>query len=526
MFAFAIYDEQHGNLYLARDPLGIKPLFYIRRKDGLAFASEIKALRTLLPDTSIAVEGLVASIMYYWIPESRSAFSGVEKLPPGHWAEIKPDGAFRVEQFWDPHAEFVEAKRPEPTADELRDTIEASVRAHLVSDVPVGMFLSGGIDSSLIAAITARQDPQIEGYTIVFRDQDRQFEAMPDDASYARRFAAQAGITLHEIEIAPNVVELLPQMVEILDEPIGDPAAINTLLLCQASREAGVKVMLSGMGADELCGGYRRHLASTMATTYRRLPRTLRRSVIEPALGALPVASARRGYRYARWAKRFGEFASLDEEAAYQRSYSLHGPDDLVDLLSPDLLPTVEDLLEEHRGIYWDGPEDDQVNRMCYTDSQLFLPGLNLAYTDRASMAASTEVRVPFVDKEVARAAFAIPGRRKIAGRTTKAALREAAQPWLPREIINRPKGLFSAPLRAWIRRDLREVVDDVLIDGPLIQSGMLNGDAVSGLVERDRRGIEDNSKQIWNLLTLQLWHDTATRPVSPPDPVPSQVES
>ena len=190
-------------------------------------------------------------------------------------------------------------------------------------DVPVGMFLSGGIDSSLIAAITARQDPQIEGYTIVFRDEDRQFEAMPDDASYARRFAAQAGITLHEIEIAPNVVELLPQMVEILDEPIGDPAAINTLLLCQASREAGVKVMLSGMGADELFGGYRRHLASTMATTYRRLPRTLRQRVIEPALRALPVASARRGYRYARWAKRFGEFASLDEEAAYQRSYSL-----------------------------------------------------------------------------------------------------------------------------------------------------------------------------------------------------------
>jgi asparagine synthase (glutamine-hydrolysing) len=315
-------------------------------------------------------------------------------------------------------------------------------------------------------------------------------------------------------------------MVEILDEPIGDPAAINTLLLCQASREAGVKVMLSGMGADELFGGYRRHLASTMATTYRRLPRTLRQRVIEPALRALPVASARRGYRYARWAKRFGEFASLDEEAAYQRSYSLHGPDDLVDLLSPDLLPAVEGLLEEHRGIYWDGPEDDQVNRMCYTDSQLFLPSLNLAYTDRASMATSTEVRVPFVDKEVARAAFAIPGRRKIAGRTTKAGLREAAQPWLPREIINRPKGLFSAPLRAWIRRDLRAVVDDVLIDGPLIQSGMLNGDAVRKLVERDRRGIEDNSKQIWNLLTLQLWHNTATRSVSPPDPLPTRVES
>jgi asparagine synthase (glutamine-hydrolysing) len=513
MFAFAIYDESTSSLFLVRDPFGIKPLFYSRQGDGLAFASEIKGLRALVPKTDIDYSGVGASLMYHWLPESRSVFKGVDKLAPGHWAEIRPDGRMTTTVFWDPRVELVSDPGPEPSTAQLRATIEESVKAHMISDAPVAMFLSGGLDSSLIAGIASDIDPDIEAYTIAFRAEDRPFEAMPDDAAYARKVAAHNNITLHEIEVAPDLVDMLPRMIEILDEPIGDPAAINTLLICEASRRAGVKVMLSGMGADELFGGYRKHLASMLAGRYRQLPLAARRHLIEPAVRRMPVAGSRRGYRYSRWSKRFTEFANLDEQAAFQRSYTLFSDSDLTALVSPDLAGAVDDLLDEHEAIYWDGPGDDQINRMCYTDTQLFLTGLNLAYTDRASMAASTEVRVPFVDREVAHAAFAIPGSRKIVGRRSKVALKQAAEPWVPSEVINRPKGLFSVPLRAWIRGDLKPIVDEVVLDGELIRSGILDGDLVAGIVDRDRRGVEDNAKQVWQLLTLELWYDAATRP-------------
>ena len=258
---------------------------------------------------------------------------------------------------------------------------------------------------------------------------------------------------LHEIEIAPNVVDLLPKMVHSLDEPIGDPAALNTYLICEASRERGVKVLLSGMGADELFGGYRKHYACLLAARYRRIPLSCR-SVVERVAERLPVAVGSRGIRSARFAKRFLSFASLEEEAAFRRSYTQYEPAELERILQPDLAWTVQPLVDEHAEIYRSTGFSDPVNRMCMTDLQHFLVGLNLAYTDRASMAASTEVRTPFVDIEVAKAAFRATGAEKISGRSRKDVLKRAAAGILPDSIVNRPKGLFSAPLRAWVRRE------------------------------------------------------------------------
>jgi asparagine synthase (glutamine-hydrolysing) len=225
----------------------------------------------------------------------------------------------------------------------------------------------------------------------------------------------------------------------------------------------------------------------------------------------LPVTTRGRGLRYARWAKRFLTFAELPEEEAFRRSYTLYDPPQLEALLNPDLAPFVSDVIEEHRQIYFDTPFDDHVNRMCLADSRMFLPGLNLAYTDRASMAASTEVRVPFVDPVVARAAFALKGSDKIRGRRQKVALKEAAKAWLPEEIINRPKASFSAPLRAWVAHELRPVVDDLLVNGELVSTGFLRRRELEHLVEEERSGREDRSKQIWQLLTLELWLRNAT---------------
>jgi asparagine synthase (glutamine-hydrolysing) len=485
MFAFAVFNEATGSLFLARDHLGIKPLHYMLRKDGVVFASELKALVAAFGhELEIEPSALIASILFFWVPDRRCALSGVEKLQPGTWAEFRPDGTYHTKTYFD----IAE-----------------------VADVPVSSFLSGGLDSGIVTVLAKQANPDIDAYTIKFRPEDQRLEAMPDDVIYARKIARRYSIDLHEIEIAPDVVGLLPKLVDILDEPIGDPAAINTLLMCEAAREAGVKVILSGMGADELFGGYRKHVACVMAGQYRRLP-AFARWAARSTVSRLPVAAGGRGFRYTRWAKRFLTFAELPEEAAFRRSYSLYDPPELAELISPEMEPDIADILCEHLEIYSDNVLRDHVNRMCLADSRLFLPGLNLAYTDRASMAASTEVRVPFVDPVVFRAAFSLTGNQKVAGRTGKVALKQAARAWLPEEIVNRPKASFSAPLRAWVTRDLRDLVDDVLVRGELVGTGFIRPEALRAMIEDDRAGRQDRSKQIWQLLTLELWYRQAAR--------------
>jgi asparagine synthase (glutamine-hydrolysing) len=443
-------------------------------------------------------------MLYYWVPDGRCPIEFVKKLQPGTWAEFRPDGSHRVHTYWDIVSVAANAARGARAA--LREVIESSVTAHLVADVPVSSFLSGGLDSSIVTVLAQRTNRDLDAYTVTFRPEDHRLEAMPDDAIYARKVARHFGLRLHEIQIAPDVVQTLPRMVGILDEPIGDPAAINTLLMCEAARDAGVKVVLSGMGADELFGGYRKHLACVVAAHYRRLPAAVR-SAATGAINAVPVAVAGRGLRHARWAKRFLTFSELPEEAAFRRSYTLYDRDELAALVSPDLASEVDDLIDEHRHIYDDNSLPDHVNRMCLADARLFLPGLNLTYTDRASMAASTEVRVPFVDPMVFEAAFSLGGQQKVHGRQGKVALKEAARAWLPSEILNRPKASFSAPLRAWVSHDLRELVDDVLVGGELVGTGFLARDALGTLIADDRSGRQDRSKQIWQLLTLELWY-------------------
>ncbi|ANW16780.1 asparagine synthase (glutamine-hydrolyzing) [Streptomyces clavuligerus] len=512
MFAFGVFDERTGDLVLVRDQLGIKPLFLLRRGPGLIFASELKALAAATGGKLDVDHGaLVASLLYYWVPDSRCALRGAEKLPPGSWLRCRADGRVDRGRFWnlkDVAAEGQERARSGERPD-LAAVVEESTRRHLLADVPVATFLSGGLDSSYLTALAARHRPGISAYTIGFRAEDAMFEAMPDDLRHARRVAGRFGIDLREIEISPQVLDLLPRMTYHLDEPIGDPAAINTFLICSAAREAGVKVMLSGMGADELFAGYRKHLANLLALRYQRVPGPLRRG-LSAAVDRLPVATSRRGYRSVRFAKRFLSFADLPEETAFRRSYTMYDRDELLALVDPDLAGTVDDVLTEHADVYRDNDLDDFVNRMCLGDTRMFLPGLNLAYTDRSSMAASTEVRVPYVDVEVVRAAFATPGDRKIVGRQGKAALKEAAVSVLPREIVYRPKGLFSAPLRAWMSRDLAPLVREVVHDGVLVRSGLLRREALARMVAEDAAGQRDFSKHLWHVLTLEYWYRDA----------------
>ena len=513
MFAFALYDERTRRMVLARDQFGIKPLYVARRGNGVAFGSELKALTPAIGPIEIDGAGVVSSLMYYWIPEQHCVAKGVEKLQPGHWAEINPGQPLKIHRFFNPVTDLRSNVRL--TADDLAGIMEDSVRKHLIADVPVSCFLSGGLDSSLITALAARHNPNIDAYTISFRAEDQKLEAMPDDLHYAKVVADKFGVKLNVIEIAPDIVNMLPQMVSILDEPIGDAAAINTVLICRAAREAGVRVLLSGMGADELFGGYRKHYACLLAANYRKMPSALREKVSANLVRRAPVAIGDRGIKATRWAQRFVNFASLPEEAAFRRSYTHYGRDEFQSLRSPELFGHVDTLFAEHAAVYDSTGFDDPVNRMCMTDVQMFMVGLNETYTDRASMAASTEVRVPFIDLEVAKAAFTFSADQKIEGRRAtapwkpperKAILKHAAERTLPREIIYRPKGLFSAPLRAWVRRDLVEMVDDMLPNGRLVQTGMLQRPAIEQLIAEDRAGSADRSKEIWQLLTLEEW--------------------
>jgi asparagine synthase (glutamine-hydrolysing) len=505
MFAFAVHDQRTGEVTLVRDQLGIKPLFWVPRGSGVLFASELKAIVAVLgPSLRIDAGAMVASLLYYWVPDSRCAFVGVHKLQPGCWLRIAPDGRVVHGRYWSV-AEVAAAAAEGPQPD-LAEVIADSTRRHLLADVEVGAFLSGGLDSSYLTALAARERPGLQAWTIAFRDADAKWEAMPDDLRYARRVARQFGVRLHEIEIAPHITEELPRMVHILDEPIGDPAAINKFLICSAARDAGIKVLLSGMGADELFGGYRKHAANLLALRYQHLPHPLRRS-IGSVVERLPVSGRTRGYRSVRFAKRFLSFAECDEQTAFRRSYTLYDGAELCAALDPDLAPLVHDVLDEHAAVYDDQRLDDHVNRMCLADARLFLPGLNLTYTDRASMAASTEVRVPFVDVEVIKAAFSFPGHRKIAGRRGKIVLKQAAAGVLPAEIIDRPKGLFSAPLRAWMSRDLAPLMREVAHDGALVSAGLIRTEAITALMAQDAAGVQDRAKQLWHILTLEYWY-------------------
>jgi len=513
MYAFAIYDTKSGDTFVVRDPFGIKPLFYLPLKNGnVAFASELKALEAAFRgQLTLNLTAVAASLHWAWIPEQICIWNEVRKLTPGHYLHFHANGHSSEFAFW--RFDLLVASDLPLISDEhvAIDTIDKvlldSVTQHLVADVPINAFLSGGLDSSLLVAMARKQLDHLDCYTIKFRDKDKQQEAMADDAYYADKVARTLNVRLNTIEVTPDVSSLLPRIVNALDEPIGDSAAINTLLICEAARNNGVKVLLSGMGADEMFGGYRKHLANLVASKYRLVPSVLRNKVIAPFVKQLPVASDADGFRLARWAKRFVEFASLPEHEAFLRSYSYYNPRELDALTGSQSFSLLAPLIAAHERTFATAPHRSLLDRMCFTDVQWFMTNLNLTYSDRASMAASTEVRVPFIDKEVMAAAFRIDSALKIKGRTQKYILKKVAERWLPKEIIYRPKSSFTMPLRSWIKNDLRSMVDDyVLSQQGLAGRDFFDAKSLRNIVELDRQGVEDNAQRIWQLLTLEQW--------------------
>jgi asparagine synthase (glutamine-hydrolysing) len=507
MFSFCIYDVETKTAFIARDHFGIKPLYYHYSNHQFAFASELKAI---LAVESISKEidkfALLSSLNYLWPSSSRSMFKGVGKLPPGHFIRLKADrlDSYELKRYWsvEPNLKI----RSEQEWIELVDeAMVSSVKRHMVADVPVSCFLSGGLDSSLISVLAKKDVQELSTFTIGSREEDKRIEKMPEDETYALKLAQQFSFKHRTIVIQPTIIDELPKMVNTLDEPIGDPAAINTLLICQEARKLGVKVLLSGMGADELFLGYRRQKATLLAARYQHLPTWLRMG-IKSSTDLMPVRLGSRGIKITRWMKRFLSFANLPIEKAYRRSYSYYDDSDYTHLLRDDYKNEVRLLNKEHEEYFNAHPELDLENKMCFTDIHMFMLGLNLTYTDRASMAASVEVRVPFIDRDVVELAMSIPGNFKYKNGISKYILKRAAEKHLPREIIYRPKASFSAPIRAWISNDLKPLIDDVLSEESIRRRGIFNPAYVKQLIEADRKGYRDNAYQIYQLLTTELW--------------------
>lgn len=507
MFAFAVYDKNSHELFIVRDHFGIKPLFYTQINGALAFSSELKTLVSVPGfNKTINAKSLVSCLNYIWISGNETMFNGCFKLPPAHYMIYNND-SLKLVKYWDLKDNGVvkTSSNTNSMADDIANTIELSVKRHMVADVPVSCFLSGGLDSSLISVLAKKSNEHLSTYTIGTDDRDKKAESMPDDEKYADLLAREFEFNHHVIKISPDIIKDLPHMVKCLDEPIGDPAAINTYLICKAAKEKGVKVLLSGMGADEIFFGYRRQKATLMALRFNLLPKPLK-YLISKVVNLLPVKISGKGFKFGRWAKRFMSFATMPLNQAYMRSYSYYDTSQLKELLNNKYWPGIDSINKEHEEIFNSKFKKDSINSICNTDINMFMLGLNLTYSDRASMAASVEVRVPFIDRLVISKAMEVPGNLKIKNGESKYILKKAAEKWLPHKIIYRPKASFGAPIRSWISNDLKEMVDELLSESVITKREFVNYAVVKKLIENDRNGTEDNAYQIYQLLTLELW--------------------
>ena len=513
MFAFGIYDAVTGEIFLARDHLGVKPLYYVQVGETLAFASESKSLFELDGvDRKVDFDGLVSTLLYLWIPEPKSGYERVLKLQPGHYATFAA-GKLTITRYWDIPTESdpAYATRSEgEIVEECREILERAVRRQMIADVPVGAFLSGGLDSSLIVALMRKvSSGNIDTYTIAFSEEDKKMEAMPDDAKYARIVAEKFGTNHIEIEARSDDTDLLPRMLYHLDDPIADGAAINTYLIARGAKQSGTTVLLNGMGGDEVFGGYRKQLATLLIERYRTMPAFVRDSIIPGIAAALPVSVGGKGIRLTRWVKKFLRSAYLPSIDAFMYGFCYFNREELAELLtSPYNSLHFEDLYPIRR--YRDYADSvaglGLIDRMLYLDMKLFLPGLNLAYSDKAAMAASIETRPPLIDVELVEFVAKLPAHLKIHGRVQKYLLKRAAEAYLPREIIYRPKAAFGTPIRSWMQGGLAQSAIDLFNDPGVNASRYLDMKLPLRLMEEHRRGEEDHAHRLWGLYTALTW--------------------
>ncbi|MGH2921774.1 MAG: asparagine synthase (glutamine-hydrolyzing), partial [Gaiellaceae bacterium] len=500
MFAVAVWDAKRKRLVIARDRFGIKPLYYSVTGESLSFASELKAL-LYQPRFSreIDQDAVEAFLAFSFVPAPLSIFRDVRKLPPGSilvW-EADQGSEVTIERYARPRpapAGELRSESEEELAEELRERLRDSVRAHLIADVPVGVLLSGGIESCTLAALASEAEGRVSTFTIGF--DERQF----DERDLARIVAERYGTDHHELLVRPDAAALLPALAEAFDEPFADSSAIPTYLVSELARRH-VKVALSGEGGDELFGGYNYYAGHALA---RRLAPAA--WLLRPLVERLPTSTGKPS-SFDWQAKRFVRSARLSTLARHYAWKSVFTPEERAELVNPDRRAAV-DPLEIMRPHFAETDGSEELARVMGLDLGLFMVDDMLVKTDRASMAHSLEARVPILDPVVAELALALPSRLKVRRLAKKRLLRRAVAPLLPREILEGEKRGFVPPIAAWLQKDLRPLTQEVLSPASIRRQGFFRPDVVGRLLESHSAGRVDNSRKIWALLTFSLWHE------------------
>jgi asparagine synthase (glutamine-hydrolysing) len=490
MFAIALWDSNLRRLVLARDRYGIKPLYYCATAEGLEFASELRAL----PRGEIDLDALEAFLTFNSIPGPLTIFRETRKLPPGHLL-VWEGGDVRVERFARPAPVPVEELRDDDEAElleELRARLRDSVRAHLVSDVPVGVLLSGGIDSSALTALAAEESPEaVRTFSIGF--EERSFDELAD----ARLVAERYGTRHRELILRPDAALLLPALAEAFDEPFADSSALPTYLVSRLAAE-DVKVALSGEGGDELFGGYYTYVADLLALRAGGVARLAR-----PLVELLPTSTARASFDYK--AKRFVWAAHLPPLERHHAWKEIFSPEARAELTGRRHRFDPVDL---YRARFAETEGAEPLARLQDVDLGIYLVDDLLVKTDRASMAHSLEARVPYLDSAVTNLALALPTRQRVRGFRKKVLLRKAVAPLLPTQIVNAKKRGFSIPAAAWLRSELEPFARGTLSAETVRRQGFFRPEAVTQLIDRHVAGKEDLSRQLWGLLAFTLWHE------------------
>lgn len=507
MFAFALWDKNNNRSFIARDRLGVKPLYFAQRGEHLVFASEIKSLLQFPGIKSeVDLQALDAYMSFLWVPEPHTLFKDIYKLESGHYL-IYQNNTITTKPYWKLDCDAEVEKNESYWIEKIRTSLKLSVEKRLISDVPLGAFLSGGIDStSIVALMNQINGNAISTYTIGFDKNDLKNDVVQSDLEYSRYAAKFLNVNYHEIIVNPNVVELLPKLIWHMDEPIADPAAITTYLVCKASRET-LTVLLSGVGGDEVFGGYPRFAAMKLSTIYNLIPSTIRNGLIEKIIRFLP-ASKSPTFRNAKKFIRSANLPTIERYMGYRTYFNDSEKKNLyTENLKKELQIVSSDPFKEHMAFFNQVKPFDLLSQIMYVDLKTFLPCLNLMYTDKMSMAASVEVREPFLDYELVETFFKMPSHLKLKGLTRKYALKKAMEGLVPSEIIWRKKAGFGAPIRSWITGNLKEMIFDLISEKSLKKRGYFNHAFYKKMIDDEFSGKEYYSNQIWQLLTLELWH-------------------
>jgi asparagine synthase (glutamine-hydrolysing) len=493
---------------LARDRLGIKPLFLARTSRALLFGSEIKSIQaTPLVTGALDWQGLDEYLAYTNVPCPRTIYADIEQLPPGTSLTVGADGSSQVARYWTPPVSQPQELSEAEWVQRCENSLRSAVQSHLVSDVPVGAFLSGGVDSGLMVALMAQcMDRPVDTFTVGFRDAGSSFI---DERQYARQLAARYKLNHRELDVTPNLEEIVADIVTAFDQPFADDSVVPSYYVSKMAA-SHVKVALTGLGGDELFAGYRRHLGLLYAEHYQRVPRFIRESLIQPALACVP--ESRNSSDWVDHLKRFARAEGASAAERYRDMMTTLPWAERRALYTPDVSRQIDATTTEQviSRPFSHGEEIAVLERALRTDLQTYLVDDILTLTDRLSMWHSLELRVPYLDRALVELAACIPAHLKIRGLTQKYLLKRVAERWLPREMIYHRKQGFEAPMGRWLRGPLLPFFDSVVNRKAVERAGVFRFAAIERLRNEHVSGRCKHSKVLFSLLMWHLWERRA----------------